>query len=59
MKTRTNSQPKRRCHTNHNTIVYGDTNSVSKIYKDIHQSRLCSAHLEARDLKSPTNNQDK
>ena len=41
--------------------MYGDQNSISNIYKDIRQSRLCSARLEASsDQKTkgaPTNNQ--
>ena len=41
--------------------MQGDKNSISKIYEDIHRSRLCSAHLKAssgpRTKVVPTNNQ--
>ena len=41
--------------------MQGDKNSISKIYKSISQSRLCSARLEAssgpRTEAVPTNNQ--
>ena len=57
----TNNQTKRRGHKGHSTNTSGDKNSISKIYKDIRRSRLCSTHVKAssgpRAKGVPTSNQ--
>ena len=52
---------RRRGQKKYYTNMKGDKNSVSKIYKEIHQRRLCSARLEESSAPMteivPTNNQ--